>query len=104
MTTQVSAGTLLKLRRGNTQKVMASIAVLFPDCAKCSHICPTGPFSTRQEHAGCASKVEIAVKNGDLSRIPKPNWSAIDNSQLGADAYFKCTGCGSVWTLVEPER
>jgi hypothetical protein len=104
LATQVSAGILLKLRRGNAQKVMASIAVLVPDCAKCGHICPRGPFTTRQEHAGCASKVEIAVKNGDLSRIPPPNWRPIDNSQLGADAYFECTACGSVWTLVEPER
>lgn len=100
----ISAGNFLKLRRGDTQKVMASIAVVLPACVKCGNICPAGPFITRQDHATCATNVDAAVKNGDLCRIPQPNWASIDNSQLGADAYFRCTGCGSVWTLVEPER
>lgn len=104
LATHISAGTLLKLRRGDIRKVMASIAMLLPSCVKCGNICQAGPFTTRQDHATCASNVDVAMKNGVLSRIPQPNWSPIDSSQLGADAYFKCTSCGSVWTLVEPER
>lgn len=101
---QIAAGILLKLRRGDLQKAMASLATLIPTCVKCRSICQAGPFMTRQDHAKCALNVDIVVKNGHLSQIPRPNWTPIDNSQLGADAYFICTGCGSVWTLVEPER
>lgn len=100
----ISVGNLLKLRRGDIRKAMASIATLLPSCGKCGNIYQAGPFTTRQDHATCASKVDLAMKNGELIRIPQPIWSPIDNSQLGADAYFECTGCGSIWTLVEPER
>jgi hypothetical protein len=104
LATHISAGNLLKLRRGDIHKVMASIAKVLPSCIKCGNICQAGPFTTRHDHATCASNVEMALKNGEISRIPLPSWAPIDNSQLGADAYFKCMGCGSVWTLVEPER
>jgi hypothetical protein len=101
---QIPAGILLKLRRGDVRKIMASIAKLIPTCARCGQICQVGPFTTRQAHAKCASNVDAAVKNAVLSRIAQPNWVPIGNSQFGAAGYFKCTGCGSVWTLVEPER
>jgi len=44
---QIAAGILLKLRRGDTRKVMASIATLVPTCVKCGSICQAGPFTTR---------------------------------------------------------
>lgn len=102
--THMSPGLLLKLRKGNATQVMGIVASIVPACQVCSGINPVGVFSSRQDHARCAQHVDAAMTSGALKRIRIPSWFQAAHSQLGADAYFECTCCGSIWTLVEPER
>lgn len=102
--THLSPGILLKLTRGDTAKVLITISKILPACSNCADICKEGAFANRSEHVSCASRVDLAILDGYLERIKKPSWVGQDNFQLGADAYYKCSSCGSIWTLVEPER
>lgn len=104
LSTRTSPGILLKLRRGNTQKVMAAIADILPSCAQCGQIGVLGDFSSRPEHAKVGKAVEAALYAGILKRIPRPLWVGESFLRLGADAYFCCVHCGSIWCLVEPEQ
>lgn len=101
---QLSPGVRLKLRRGSLYDVMAIAAKLIPGCTHCNSLYPEATFNSRAEQAQCALFVDAAVSNGILKRIARPDWVAPDTTQLGSDAYFICTTCGSVWTLVEPEQ
>ena len=101
---EVSSGVLLKFHRGNTQKVMGAIAGILPSCTSCDRIGPSGDFYSRLEHAKVAEEVDTALRVGILKRIPRPSWVNTNSQHLGADAYFQCVNCGSIWTLVEPEQ
>jgi len=100
----VSQGVLLKFKRGDMSKIMAASKVVLPPCSKCSSLFKEGEFSDRAEHASCARIVDQAMATGLLNRVGRPNWFKPNSNQLGADAYFECSSCGALWTLVEPER
>jgi|JI10StandDraft_1071094.scaffolds.fasta_scaffold395870_2 hypothetical protein len=101
---QLSPGARLKLRRGSLHDLMAIAATILPGCSHCSSLCPATIFNSREEHAKCAQFVDAALLNGTLKRIARPVWVMPDSMQLGADAYFLCVTCGSIWTLVEPDK
>lgn len=104
LSARMSPGILLKLRRGSTQKVMAAIADTLPSCAQCGQIGVPRDFSSRSEHTKVAKEVDVALYSGTLKRIPRPLWVGEGFLRLGADAYFRCVHCGSIWVLVEPEQ
>lgn len=101
---QLSPGTRLKLRRGSLHDLMAIAAKLLPGCVHCGSVYPAATFTSRTEHARSAQSVDAALSNGILKRTARPIWVMPDPTQLGADAYFTCVTCGSIWTLVEPEQ
>lgn len=101
---QLSPGIRLKLRRGSLRDLMAIAAKLLPGCVYCNSVYPEATFTSRTEHARCAQSVDTALSNGILKRTTRPIWVMLDPTQLGADAYFTCATCGSIWTLVEPEQ
>lgn len=97
-------GLMLKLKRGDSEQVMTTIARLLPACKGCSSLFPEGGFRSLQELSQCNSTIGLAVSDGVLTRLPAPDWLKPDAAQHGADAYFACLKCGSIWTLVQPER
>lgn len=100
----LSPGILLKLRSGNTGKIMAAIAVLLPHCTQCGQIGVVKIFSSRQEHLSYARKVEDALSAGVLKIIRSPSWLVPATLQMGAANYLECAVCGAIWSLAEPER
>ena len=100
----LSPGILLKLRSNKIHKIMSAIAVLLPACTHCNQVGAPTIFASRQEHSSYAYRVDDAISNAILTRVKPPYWLLPDNSQMGADAYFECTVCGAIWSLVEPER
>lgn len=100
----VPTGVLLKLRRGDKEKAMRAVARLLPACAYCGQMPAVGVFTSREQHSTYASWVTQAVRNGTFKPIPRPDWLHSTQQHFGADGYFQCTNCGSLWTLVEPER
>lgn len=101
---RLSPGVRLKLRRGSLCDLMAIAAKLIPGCAHCNSLYPETTFNSNAEHERCALFVDAALSNGILKRIARPDWFAPATLQLGSDGYFICATCGSMWTLVEPER
>lgn len=103
-TRTVPKGILLKLKHGDMNKILSASKAILPSCLKCSAICKEHAFYDRSEHAACASAIDQALQAGILRRLAKPKWYVPSNTQPGADAYFACSFCGSIWNLVEPER
>ena len=101
---ELSPGLRLKIGRGSMADLMRVASQVVPACQRCAGLCKTGLFSSRADHETCARVIDGAVANGYLARRPRPEWIGNDPTQLGADAYFTCVTCGSLWTLVEPER
>lgn len=101
---QLSPGARLKLRRGSLHDLMAITATILPGCSRCSSLYPATIFNSRAENAKCAQFVDAALLSGALKRIARPAWVVPDSLQLGADAYFLCVTCGSIWTLIEPDK
>lgn len=104
LSNHLSQGVYLRLARGDIEKVMSSVAALLPGCSHCERICSQGAFDSRSEQHECERRVDAALQGGDLRRVKRPVWFNPHHSQLGSDGYFECVTCGSVWTLVEPER
>ena len=104
LATILSPGILLKLRSPNVGKIMGAIALLLPGCTHCGQVGAPTTFASRQEHSSYAKRVDDAISNNILKRVKAPQWLLPDNSQMGADGYFKCSVCGAIWSLVEPER
>jgi hypothetical protein len=100
----IAKGMLLKLKRGDMNKIMSVAAVIVPCCEKCNVIYRLGEFKSRKEYSICESSVEKALSSHILSPSIKPIWYEPSKGQLGADSYYKCTKCGAVWNLVLPER
>lgn len=101
---QLSPGVRVKLRRGSLHDLMGIAAKILPGCAHCSSLHLETTFGSRSEQAKCAQIVDAALSRGVLKRITRPSWVVPDATQIGADAYFTCITCGSIWTLVEPEQ
>lgn len=104
LTPLVAPGALLKLRRGDKQKALKAVGQLLPSCPDCAQLCEGRVFSSREEHGVCAARVEDSLRAGTLKRIQRPDWFHPSELHFGADGYFECTMCGTIWTLVEPER
>ena len=100
----ISPGAALKLRSKDIQKVMSAIVSIVPPCSICGNIARPQVFTSRQDHLFVALQVENALLRGLLKRIKSPAWFNSDDLQHAADAYFDCSSCGAIWTLVEPER
>jgi hypothetical protein len=98
------SGLLIKLKRGTELQAMTAIASILSSCQNCRDFCQKGIFLTRTEYAACASKVLEATKTGVLKQVARPAWFYSDDKHFGADAYYTCEICDSLWTLVTPER
>lgn len=100
----VPKGILLKLKRGDMSQILDASKTVIPACLSCSSLFKEGEFSDRAEHLSCANIVAQAITTGLLNRVARPIWFKPNSNQLGADAYFECSSCCALWTLVEPER
>ena len=100
----LSPGVRLKLKRGTMSEVFRASTEFVPGCARCNSLPLGRVFGSTIEHSECSKAVQMALESGTLARVSRPIWAEPDSRQLGSDGYFSCTSCGSIWTLVEPER
>lgn len=100
----VPPGVMLKLRRGDKQTVIKAVAIVFPNCSLCEALCDVGHFTSRQAQSSCEARVYDSFQRGDIQRVSRPEWFNPTQAHFGADGYFSCTRCGSIWNMVEPER
>ncbi len=100
----LSKGELLKLKHGDKSQTMYTGKAILPSCPLCTSIFEQKSFSDRAEHLACANAVDQALHSGVLKRLRKPDWYNPAHSEAGADAYFICNSCESLWNLVEPEK
>lgn len=101
---KISDGLSLRLRRGDKQTVMKSIASILPPCKQCNALPPSIFFYNRQDQENVFLKINSFLKNGILNNISKPDWYHPDSKPFGADTYYICATCNSMWTLVQPEH
>jgi hypothetical protein len=104
LSTEVSRGAMLKLKRGGKSEILEVSTLLFSACDQCLNLFPQGEFASRLEHSDCVKKVDAAISQGLLTRVDQPDWFKPSTNQIGSDAYYRCTSCGALWSLVEPER
>lgn len=99
-----SRGQLLKLRHADLAVVLDLSKKVLPACKRCSSIFNEGVFIDKVTHVVCVDSVIGAVGLGILEKIDRPSWYKIAEPHVGAAAYYKCNSCGSLWSIVEPER
>jgi hypothetical protein len=81
-----------------------SLFLLLPACIECQNLCQEGTFWSRHEQGKCPAQIVNSVQKGYLRKISRPEWVHSGGTHFGADAYFECTICSAIWTMVEPER
>lgn len=101
---QISRGVLLKLSHGNDYAAMTTLAKILPSCVVCGGICREQTFTSWSDYQQCVSQVDAAEAAGKIVRMKPPAWTYNAGSKAGADAYYRCSTCGSIWGLVRPER
>lgn len=101
---QISRGALLKLQHGNDYVAMTTLAKILPACAICSGVCTEQTFTSWSDYQQCVTRVDAAEVAAKVVRIKPPAWTYNAGSEVGADAYYRCSTCGAIWGLVRPEK
>lgn len=68
----MSRGLLLKIRRGNVEKVMSVAVDMLPSCIICKQIFKQGDFESRSEYNICSIYVNNALRSEFLINLSFP--------------------------------
>ncbi|WP_444919804.1 hypothetical protein ACJJID_12750 [Microbulbifer sp. CnH-101-G] len=93
--------TFLKFKNGSPNN---AILEMRPECNICQTFPKERKFSSGKEFDVYFHQVSDLKLAGKILSIKGPSWLNHDSSHIGAAAFFKCSGCGSVWDFAAPEK
>lgn len=105
LATQVlSRSDYLALKYSKLPNVYQVGAAKLKQCNNCASLIEKKMISDISEYWVINDKLKRKQESKIIRIIDKPIWYKIPKNRIGADSYYKCNTCGSIWALFMPER